>query len=233
MGLHADAVANGAEAVTALATIPYDLVLMDVQMPVMDGLEATRTIRASSAVRNPGLPIIAMTAHAMTGDREKCLEAGMNDYVSKPVNGNSLSDAIERWLISKKIINKSVKTEIKETPKKKISKLSVWDKEALLNRLMGDEDFLRTIIAGFLEDIPKQIEKLDLFMENDNILGVERQAHTIRGAAANVGGDALKDIAFEIEKAGKAGKLNLARADIEKLKRCFESLNKEIKVFLG
>jgi CheY-like chemotaxis protein len=99
LGLRADAVANGAEAVKALETIPYDLVLMDVQMPEMNGLEATRQIRnPHSGVRNHRIPIIAMTAGAMQGDREKCLEAGMNDYVSKPVSPQALVEALEKWL---------------------------------------------------------------------------------------------------------------------------------------
>jgi PAS domain S-box-containing protein len=99
LGLRADAVANGAEAVKALETLPYDLVLMDVQMPEMNGLEATRQIRnPQSAVRNHQIPIIAMTAGAMQGDREKCLEAGMNDYVSKPISPRALIDALDRWL---------------------------------------------------------------------------------------------------------------------------------------
>ena len=99
LGLHADAVINGADAVTALAARPYDLVLMDVQMPVMDGLEATREIRrAHSAVRNHHLPIIAMTANAIQGDREKCLEAGMSDYVSKPVSPQALAAVLDQWL---------------------------------------------------------------------------------------------------------------------------------------
>ena len=100
LGLRADAVANGAEAVKALETIPYDLVLMDVQMPEMDGLEATRRIRnpQSAVVQITRIPIIAMTAHAMQGDRERCLEAGMNDYVSKPVSPQALAEALEKWL---------------------------------------------------------------------------------------------------------------------------------------
>ena len=99
LGLRADAVANGAEAVKALETLPYDLVLMDVQMPEMNGLEATRHIRnPQSAVQNHQIPIIAMTAGAMQGDREKCLEAGMNDYVSKPISPLALSEALDKWL---------------------------------------------------------------------------------------------------------------------------------------
>jgi PAS domain S-box-containing protein len=99
LGLHADAVANGAEAVKALEILPYDLVLMDVQMPEMNGLDATRKIRnLQSAVRNHRIPIIAMTANAMQGDREKCLEAGMNDYVSKPIIPRALAEALDKWL---------------------------------------------------------------------------------------------------------------------------------------
>ena len=99
LGLSADAVANGEEALKALETLPYDLVLMDCQMPVMDGYDATRAIRSPlSTVRNHKIPVIAMTAHTMQGDREKCLEAGMNDYVSKPVLPRNLAEAIAKWL---------------------------------------------------------------------------------------------------------------------------------------
>jgi CheY-like chemotaxis protein len=99
LGLRADAVANGVEAVKSLEAFPYDLVLMDVLMPELDGLSATRIIRdPKSAVRNHHIPVIAMTAYAMKGDREKCLEAGMNDYVSKPVEPQALMDMLEKWL---------------------------------------------------------------------------------------------------------------------------------------
>jgi CheY-like chemotaxis protein len=99
LGLHADAVANGSEVIKTLESLPYDLVLMDVMMPVMDGLEATRRIRNSQVrVLNHQIPIIAMTANAMEGDREKCLEAGMNDYVPKPVSPMALAEALDKWL---------------------------------------------------------------------------------------------------------------------------------------
>ena len=98
MGYRADAVANGLEAVKALEIIPYDLVLMDVQMPEMDGFEATRQIRnPESAVRNHDIPIVAMTAHAMKGDRERCIVAGMDDYVAKPIRRGELARTIARW----------------------------------------------------------------------------------------------------------------------------------------
>ena len=99
LGLRADAVANGAEAVHAVISRPYDLVVMDVQMPVMDGLEATRQIRRlTSAASKPSLPIIAMTANAIQGDRGKCLDAGMDDYVSKPVSPQGLAEVLGKWL---------------------------------------------------------------------------------------------------------------------------------------
>ncbi len=99
LGYRADAVANGKEAVKSLEMIPYDIVLMDVQMPEMDGLEATKIIRdPESNVINHNVPIIAMTAHAMKGDREICLEAGMNDYISKPIDTQKLNEVIEKWI---------------------------------------------------------------------------------------------------------------------------------------
>ncbi|MDZ4798962.1 MAG: PAS domain S-box protein [Bryobacteraceae bacterium] len=98
-GLRVDAVANGAEAVSALESIPYDLVLMDVQMPVVDGLEAARKIRhPQSSVLNRAIPIIALTAHAMQSDRQRCLDAGMNDFLTKPISRQALSEAVSRWL---------------------------------------------------------------------------------------------------------------------------------------
>ena len=99
LGYRADAVANGKEAIKALEMIPYDLVLMDVQMPEMDGIEATRVIRAgNNGVKNQAIPIIAMTAHALKEDRERCLAAGMDYYLTKPIRPQDLADAVERFV---------------------------------------------------------------------------------------------------------------------------------------
>jgi len=100
LGYHADVVNNGREVIESLEKFDYDLVLMDCQMPEMDGYEATLSIRDdSSSVRNSGIPIIAMTANAMEGDREKCLEVGMDDYITKPINVKELADTIERNIV--------------------------------------------------------------------------------------------------------------------------------------
>jgi CheY-like chemotaxis protein len=117
MGLRADFVANGAEAVKALETLPYDLVLMDMQMPEMDGVEATRAIRnPHSAVRNHQIPIIAMTANAMQDDRRLCIEAGMNDYVAKPISAQALLEALEKWLPSQPVAATSASNLADATP---------------------------------------------------------------------------------------------------------------------
>ncbi|MDR3556239.1 MAG: response regulator [Syntrophobacteraceae bacterium] len=228
IGLRADVVANGAEAVKTLETIPYDLVLMDVQMPVMDGLTATRVIRdPQSAVQNHQLPIIAMTAHAMQSDRERCEEAGMNDYISKPVSPRALAEALDKWL------PKETAAAAKHAPMTpgatvpataREPAVSVFDRAGMLSRLMGDPDLVRTVAEGFLGDIPQQIEALRGYLEAGDARRSERQAHTIRGASANVGGERLSAVAAEMEKASKAGDWNALKARMVDMEEEFDRL---------
>jgi CheY-like chemotaxis protein/HPt (histidine-containing phosphotransfer) domain-containing protein len=220
LGLRADAVANGAEAIKALESMPYDLVLMDVQMPVLDGLEATRQIRApQSKVRNHAVAIIAMTAHAMQGDRERCLEAGMNDYVSKPVSPQALTEVLARWLPKK---NDESGFNAEETPPPVLhpSLLPVVFDRAGMN----DEELAPAVTESFLDDILRQIEALRGYLEAGDAPGAERQAHTLGGASSNAGGAALRALAFEVEKAGKAGDLGSVRAGMDDLERGFARL---------
>jgi CheY-like chemotaxis protein/HPt (histidine-containing phosphotransfer) domain-containing protein len=218
LGLRAEAVANGAEAVKALESIPYDLVLMDVQMPVMDGIEATRQIRSpQSAIPNHRVPIIAMTAHAMQGDREHCIEAGMNDYLSKPVSPQALAEVLARWLPKKNDVLAPV----------------VFDRAGMLGRLLNDENLAQEVMATFLDDTPRQIQALRGYLDAWDAAGAERQAHTLKGASANVGGEALHALALEMEKAGKAGDLGSVAARMDDLDREFvrlkEAMGEELR----
>ncbi|HEY5529056.1 MAG TPA: response regulator, partial [Thermoleophilia bacterium] len=246
MGLHADAVANGAEAVTALEHVPYALVLMDVQMPTMDGIEATGHIRdPQSAVRNHGIPIIAMTAHAMQGDRERCLAAGMNDYVTKPVSPQALAEALARWLPSE---DTARPTAVSAAPEVAVlakaapaaaepadadePETVVFDRAGVVARMMDDEDLARTVVEGFLEDIPRQIEVLRRCLDTGDAEGATRQAHTIKGASANVGGEALRAVALEMEKAGQVGDLAAAMTHMPDLVSRFARLKVAMQDFV-
>jgi CheY-like chemotaxis protein/HPt (histidine-containing phosphotransfer) domain-containing protein len=228
LGLTADAAANGREAIEALRLHPYDLVLMDVQMPEMDGLEATRQIRnPPSATRDPNIPIIAMTAHAMQGDKERCLEVGMNGYVSKPVSPRELADVLERWLPEEPgvgIQRAGVRSQGADEPPSPL----IWDRAGMLNRLMDDEELAETITGGFLDDLPRQIQALEAFLNSGDAGGAERQAHTIKGAAANVGGEALYVIASKMEETGKVGDLDAAKERVGELIAAFDHLRHEI-----
>jgi CheY-like chemotaxis protein len=231
-GLRADVVANGKEAIQALAMVPYDLVLMDCQMPVMDGYEATRRIREREAskrgtkecnIQNPRsmirrIPIIAMTAHAMAGDQKKCLEAGMDDYVIKPVNPQVLADTIEKWLAEPDGL------ECDTTNKDKRSLEDVFDKDDLLQRLMGDNELASEILEGFIEDIPNKLAALKEAITNADASLIQCLAHTLKGASANVGALALREIAFQLEVAAKSEDLEKAYLLISNLNRQFEIL---------
>ena len=237
LGLRAEVAANGAEAVQALETISYDLVLMDAQMPELDGFEATRIIRdPQSRVLNHRVPIIAMTANAMQGDREKCLAAGMDDYVSKPVSPETLAAALNKWLAKesdeggmredrcrkmngKKPEGGSPQALITEQPS------VIFDRAGMMARLMNDEELIREVVDCFLTDTPKQIDALRGYLETGDIQDVRRQAHTINGTAANVGGEALRAVAIEMEMASKKGDLAAVKDRLAELEVQFDRLS--------
>jgi PAS domain S-box-containing protein len=220
LGLQADAVANGAEALYALASIPYDLVLMDVQMPEMDGIEATRQIRdPRSSVRNHEVPIIAMTAHAMQSDREKCLAAGMNDFVAKPVALKALLGALEKWLPPEadpppeagpagvSPAAGAAPAPVNAPSAAAAASVDIYDRAAFLTRMMDDEALLEVIRGTFLADMPAKFEALNSALARGEADEVARWAHQIAGAAGNVGGNALRQVAIDLEAAGRAGDL--------------------------
>lgn len=222
LGYRADAVANGEEAIKTLETIPYDLVFMDCQMPVMDGYEATTAIRnRHSAVRNHDVAIIAMTANAMKGDREKCLAAGMDDYISKPISPQELSAMLKKWLSQR---GKKKEGKAAEKVKNTISGAKVFDKPALLDRLMNDEDLLLDILKEFLSNTPGLIAKLKESMEAGDKDEARRFAHTLKGSASNVSANILMEVAREAEMAAREGSLGNMVVILERIEGAFQDL---------
>ncbi|MCP4599036.1 MAG: response regulator [Proteobacteria bacterium] len=230
-GYYADVVTDGREALEALEQTPYDLVLMDVQMPNLDGFEATRCIRdPNSKVIRHDIPIIAMTAHAMKGDREKCFAAGMDDYLAKPINARLLGNMLDQWFSR---TNPQTPNEIKRGVKSDSPPISerergFFDKDDLLDRLADDKLLARRAIEGFLENMPQQLAALETALEQEDALESQRIAHTVNGAAGNMSSLALKEIALEIETACIKGELERASRLLPFLNDVFDTLKREI-----
>jgi len=235
LGFTADSVADGEQVLSALSERTYDLVLMDCQMPVMDGYEAARRIRALEKPGGKRIPVVAMTAYAMSGDRERCIEAGMDDYLAKPISIEALSAALASWLPHREGpggTDGSPRRSEPPTPRKETetcAKSAVWRKDELLNRLLGDEEMTREILEAFLEDIPREIDSLAAAVAVGNTPTVELLAHTIKGAAGNVGSEGLRSAAFEMESAAKKGDLSGAQALLKSIRQEFEHLKAAIR----
>ncbi|MBF0228760.1 MAG: response regulator [Desulfamplus sp.] len=221
MGIHADLANNGKEAVEAVRKKPYDIILMDIQMPQMDGLEAARIIRAEKF----DIPIIAMTANTTLQDRENCVAAGMDSYISKPVDHDKLRDVIYKHAITY-IPPDQIKSSVSDINSQSScmdsqpSSLSaIFDREDFLNRIGGNDDLVNQIIETIPENLSQYIHKLKTAADNNDVQGVIREAHGIKGFAANCSAHRLRDAAFQTELAVKSGdmeKVRLLVCDIER-----------------
>jgi PAS domain S-box-containing protein len=202
LGYQASAVVNGAEAVRAIEQECYQLVLMDCEMPVMDGFEATRQIRGSI---HSEIPIVAITADAMPDDQDRCLKAGMNDYLPKPVELDPLRCVLERWLTAPSAGDTG---QVAPRASNSAETTVVFDDQALLRRLMGDRQLASIALKGFLHDVPSQLRNLHGRIEAADASGARLQAHTLKGASATVAAEVLRVVARELEQAGTAGQLD-------------------------
>ncbi len=216
LGYQADAVANGAEAVKALEQRPYSLILMDCEMPVMDGYEATGYIRK---MQNSQVPIIALTANAMSDDRERCFKEGMNDFLSKPVDLERLADVLAQWCpdAACDVVIDTVEPSATE------DSVPVFDSASLLSRLMGDRQLGCAVIDGFLADVPIQLQHLRQRVAEGDGRGARLVAHRIKGSAATVSADRLSAVALEIERKSRAGEMECIK---ELLSEADEELNR-------
>lgn len=201
-------VSNGREAISLLAQQSFDLVLMDIQMPEMDGLTATQKIRESETDGRCRMPIIAVTAHAMKGDRERCLDGGMDGYISKPINCQELEDGIAAAFPGQD--NPSISA-VSEAQKE--DGAHPWNMAEILKRLGGDEKLLHEIADIFLAECPKQIASLRLAIANRDSADIERTAHSLKGELGYLGIADVSQQAAELEGMGRRGDLQLS-ADV-------------------
>ena len=199
------------------------MVFMDCQMPEMDGYAATGEIRSlRSNVLDHNVPIIAMTAHAMKGDREKCLAYGMDDYISKPVQAEKLLEVIEKWLTGPK------KSHREETPADIEPANKIFDRIRFLDRLMGDKDLAGEVLDGFIANVPLQVSEMKKALDIGDAQSIRHLAHSLKGASANISALALQEIALQVELAGKAKDMIKASSLITELDRQFEILKKRL-----
>jgi signal transduction histidine kinase/two-component SAPR family response regulator/HPt (histidine-containing phosphotransfer) domain-containing protein len=208
LGYQSEVAGNGREALDALERKPFDLVLMDVMMPEMDGLDATRALRKRQANPesknyNARIVVVAVTAHAMQGDREKCIAAGMDDYLSKPVRPKDVRDMIERW-------GSLVAPEIKPPLAEILPVLSTEppvDMERLLDLTDGKNDSLRELVEMYLKQTNKQFEQMRSAVSTADADALRRVAHSCAGASATLGMTHLVPRLRELEKLGTSGTL--------------------------
>jgi len=233
-GYQVDLAENGQEAVEAFKRKHYDVILMDIQMPVMDGYEATAKIRfLESKLANhkpdPGsrIPIIAMTAHAIKGYKEKCLEAGMDDYITKPLKREELLAMVDKWIMSNsRSIDESGRGQVKTKIAKEeatVEKGAPMDFEKALAEFLGRREVLMELLEVFQQNAKVQIKTMHQAISEGNAEVVMREAHSIKGGAANLTADNLAGIALELENIGKSGVL---KGGIEALQRLEKELQR-------
>jgi two-component system sensor histidine kinase/response regulator len=253
-------VENGRQAWETLKRESFDIILMDVQMPEMDGLETTRKIREwesvsanadtdvwdtedrgpsfaekategmqkteertqASNIQHPtsNIPIIAMTAHVVKGDRERCLEAGMDAYVSKPIDSDKLFEAIE------KLANAP------DVPKSVAADSVMVDNTLLLEAFDGDWNFFKEVVEIFLDDYPRLLDDLRKSLKGGDCDMFMRSAHSLKGMLRNFRAEIAAEVAYDLEKKGKKADLNGAQADIESLAAQIAEVDKALRIMI-
>jgi signal transduction histidine kinase/CheY-like chemotaxis protein len=203
---------NGAEVAPMLAAEPFDVVLMDIQMPGMDGFQATAAIRETEKQTGAHMPVIAMTAHALSGYKEKCLEAGMDGYVTKPIRPDLLFQELA-----------GIQPGASRTPR--------FNAEDLLERLMGNEELAKRLAGAFVDSMPAQLAALARALGDSDAQTARLTAHSIKGAAANLGCGDLRDLASRAEELGESGELAQVSAILPDVEAAFEAVKPELQQF--
>ena len=217
-GFHTILVENGRQAIERFNTDAVDAILMDVQMPEMDGFEATGEIRKLEAQKGSHIPIIAMTAYATEGDRERCLAAGMDDYVSKPISAGKLFKTIEA-LIPPEETDQPIEEK----------KGCALNKDVLINSFKDDHSLFKELVEIFVNDYPQMIISLRKALKAADTETFSRNAHSLKGMLRNFQAEAAADIAFDLEKKGKQGELDGTDQIIDRLADQLDEVAQNLK----
>jgi len=214
-------VGNGREVLATLAHHDFDLILMDLQMPELDGFETTAAIREDERSTGAHIPIVALTAHVVKGDAERCLAAGMDGYVPKPLRGTELFAAIESAL------NPAGRVPA-DRPRD-----SVLDEGLLLERVGGDREALARLVEIFLTDAPLLVEGIRRAVKEKDAGALQAAAHALKGAVSNFAAPAATEAAARLQQIGESGKLNGARAACEVLEKELEQVRATLSTIVA
>ena len=215
---------NGKKALEAFRKEPFDLILMDVEMPEMNGLEATSLIREAEKKTGSHITIVAMTAHAMKGDKERCLDAGMDGYVAKPINSKELFETIESFFEGPSVGQTPVHPSSDDGPK--------LDSAALLDRVGGDTELLGELAVLFTDDCPRLLDEIRDAVRLGDAEKLGRSAHTLKGSVGNFAAQDAFQAALRLEKMGREGETRLAQHALGELEMEIQSVLNELSAFL-
>jgi len=237
-GARVEVAADGAEALRKICAMQFDVVLMDVQMPVMDGFEATRNIRGNANIPQP--PIIAMTANALPGDRERCLEAGMDDYIAKPIDPARILETLRRWVMRDpalvkparpaKVAYKSMLAppadSAKQSPRLPYAELQALglDTDKALGLLMGRDELYAKVLRRFVQERAELPRELAVALQQSDYVAAGMLVHSLKSLAATIGADTLQKICAALEQ--EFGAQRMPQAEID-------SFNREVERLIG
>jgi CheY-like chemotaxis protein len=210
---------NAVEAINSSSGNPFDVVLMDLQMPEMSGLEATQAIRGRERSGTTRLPIVALTAHAMQGDRERCVEAGMDGYLSKPIDVDELIATVERFGATRADGTPPAETH---------GSVAVFDERAALAHCGGDRRLLGEVVKLFQSDYPSSLRRIDLALRKRDGDALRHAAHRLKGAIATVGGSSGRSAAAALEQAALSRHFDDANRAYTQLRREIERLEDQL-----
>ena len=232
LGLDVSRACNGKEALRSVQHGDFDLILMDCQMPVMDGFAATNEIRRHEKQRGRGrgLPIIAITANALQGDRESCLAAGMDDYLSKPFTQQALGQTISRWISLPRMAPPQEPPAANGLPAEQINRQALENIRAL-SAVHGDA-LLERVLQAYLDDTPTHLQTLRQAIASGNTSQVRKAAHSLKSSSANVGADVLAQRCKEMEQLARNDTTAGAAALLVDMDRSFQAVRQALGAIL-